>query len=65
VINDIGDTIMKVVTKKKTSKLSCDKLAIIAETETHFEVVVYNFYKNSWGQSPRFMKKCQLLKNYE
>ncbi len=56
---------MKVVTKKKTSKLSCDKLAIIAETETHFEVVVYNFYKNSWGQSQRFMKKCQLLKNYE
>jgi hypothetical protein len=56
---------MQVMTKKKTSKLSSDLLAIISETETYFEVVTYNFFKSTWGQSSRFVKKEQMFKNYE
>ena len=56
---------MQVMSKKKTSKLSSDLIAIISETETAFEVLTYNFFKSTWSQSSRFMKKEQMFKNYE
>jgi len=56
---------MITVKKKKTSKLSCDMLAILSETEDSFEVVPYNFRDKRWVKSSRMMKKDQLSKNYE
>lgn len=56
---------MITVKKKKTSKLSCDMLAILSETQDSFEVVPYNFRDKCWCKSSRIMKKEQLAKNYE
>jgi hypothetical protein len=56
---------MKIVIKKKSSKLSCSKLKILSESDTSFEVVAYNFFEDAWEAKSRMMKKEQLLKNYE
>ena len=56
-----------VYTKMKTSKLSCDKIKIkiLAETESHYELVAYNFYHKMWSQKSRKMKKSWVHRNYE
>lgn len=56
---------MMIVTKKKVSKLSCDMLAILSETDDSFEIVAYNFRDKVWQPNSRLMKKETLLKNYK
>lgn len=45
------------VTKLKSSKLPCDKLRIINETDDSFEVLAYNFFKQEWQKKSRLIKK--------
>lgn len=55
---------MEIYQKKKTSKLSCDLLRVGPEVDGRFEVVAYNFYRRAFGEKTRWMRKEQLLKNY-
>lgn len=49
---------------KKNSKLACGALKVISETETHYIVSPYNYYKRKWETFSRKMKKEWLHANY-
>lgn len=57
--------ICAVMVKKKTSKLSRDKILLVGEGEDFYELKAYNFRDGKWGNAVSKMKKEQLHKNYE
>jgi hypothetical protein len=50
--------------KRKSSKLSCHKLAVISSTADTVEVTRYNFRDKKWGEAIYNMKTDQFVKNY-